>query len=222
MNKASILLVEDEAGIAESIRYLLERDFFQVTHVTTLAAARARLLEAPAISLVVLDLGLPDGSGLELLRELKACPAIVLTSRADEVDRILGLELGADDYVTKPFSPRELVARVKTVLRRAAAPAASKAPSVPGLKIEPERRRMTFGGVELPLTRVEFDLLSVLAEGPGRVFTREVLLERLWADATVTDRTIDVHIRGLRKKLRAAGADELIETVRGVGYRARE
>ena len=223
VSKASILLVEDEVGIAESVRYLLERDFFEVAHVTTLLAARAQL---SGVSLVVLDLGLPDGDGADLLRELRAgssaIPVIVLTSRSDEVDRIVGLELGADDYVTKPFSARELVARIKAVLRRSQARAAEPVPES-GLVIDAERRRVTFAGVEVVLTMVEFDLLKFLVDGRGRVFTREALLDGLWPDATVADRTVDAHIKSLRKNLRTAGGDpELIETVRGVGYRARE
>lgn len=222
-DKASVLLVDDEAGIAESIRYLLERDQFSVNAVATLAEARARLATG-GVSLMVLDLGLPDGSGTELLRELRAkgspLPVIVLTSRNEEVDRVVGLEVGADDYVTKPFSARELVARVKAVLRRGALALVAAAPG--GLVIDPERRRVTYAGAELTFTKVEFDLLSALMSACGRVLTREALLDRVWPDATVNDRTIDTHVKGLRQKLRAAGAEsEVIETVRGVGYRSR-
>ncbi len=211
-----VLIVEDELGIAESLRYLLERERFGVIHVTTLAEARRRI---DGVGFVILDLGLPDGSGSELLREVRrtsGVPVLVLTSRSDEVDRVVGLELGADDYVVKPFSPREVVARVKTILRRAGVAPTS------GLVLDQGTRRATFEGRELSLTRTEFDLLAALRERPDRVLTREALLDRVWAEVSVTDRTVDVHIKSLRKKLQEAGApDELIETVRGVGYRSR-
>ncbi len=211
-----VLIVEDEQGIAESLRYLLERERFGVIHVTTLAEARRRI---DGVGFVILDLGLPDGPGDELLREIRrtsVLPVLVLTSRSDEVDRVVGLELGADDYVVKPFSPREVVARIKTILRRAAVVPTS------GLVLDGEKRRATFAGHELPLTRTEFDLLAALRESPDRVLTREALLDRVWPDVSVTDRTVDVHIKSLRKKLQDAGAPgELIETVRGVGYRSK-
>jgi len=178
--------------------------------------------------LIILDLGLPDGNGEGLLRDLRqrgdATPVIILTSRDAEVERVVGLELGADDYVTKPFSPREVVARVKAVLRRSDAPTTTE-PRVAagGLQIDIDKRRARFDGADLDLTRLELDLLHTLLQRPVHVFTRTALLDRLWADVHVTDRTVDVHIKSLRKKLRDAGGDpDVIETVRGVGYRARE
>ncbi len=221
-----ILIVEDEPGIAESLRFMLERDHFRVEHVETLAGARAALAGG-RIALVILDLGLPDGNGEDLLRELRRgdervpLSVIVLTSRDSEIDRIVGLELGADDYVTKPFSPREVVARVRAVLRRTVGTPGVETSS--GLRIDADRRRVTFGEEVIELTRTEHDLLATLCARPGVVFTRDLLLDRVWHEVTVTDRTVDAHIKSLRKKLRAAGADaELIETVRGIGYRARE
>ncbi|MHB8879778.1 MAG: winged helix-turn-helix domain-containing protein, partial [Myxococcaceae bacterium] len=163
-----------------------------------------------------------------LLREARAgggvLPVIILTSRGDEVDRIVGLELGADDYVPKPFSPREVVARVKAVLRRAGTRSGGpRMRSRSSLEVDSGRRRASFQGTELTLTRLEFDLLALLRARPGHVFTREILLDQLWRDSTVGDRTVDVHVKSLRQKLRQAGCDdELIETVRGVGYRLRE
>jgi len=221
-----ILIVEDEVGIADSLTYLLDQERFGVTHALTLADARAKLASNRA-DLVILDLVLPDGNGLDLLRELRAeegehLPVIILTSRDAEVDRVVGLELGADDYVTKPFSAREVVARVKAVLRRTAGtPVDEAAPA--GLTIDIGKRRAAFEGTELNLTKTEFDLLAALAARPGQVFERATLLDRVWGDGVVvSDRTVDAHVKSLRQKLRDAGADDLIETVRGVGYRMRE
>jgi len=232
---AEILIIEDEVGIAESLAYLLRQEGFEVRQMARLAEGREA---APRAELIVLDLTLPDGSGLELLRELRAgakTPVIILTSRDTELDRVVGLELGADDYVVKPFSPREVVARVKAVLRRTADPSASLSAGSgqPGrrttdddypIRVDPERRLATVGGKPLALSKTEFDLLTCLASAPGRVFTRERLLDRVWGDeSAVSDRTVDVHLKAVRRKIAALGEDaELIETVRGVGYRARE
>lgn len=221
----SILIVEDEVAIAESLTYLLEREPYVVRHAPTLARARA-LLEG--VTLVILDLGLPDGNGLELLSELRrrpdgGPPVLVLTSRGDEVDRIVGLEVGADDYVVKPFSPREVVARVKAVLRRGGqsqAPndAAEQLVSGP-LVMDHARRTASWAERRLDLTRLEYDLLALLAANDGREFTRTQLLDRVWGnDAVVGDRTVDVHVKTLRAKL---AVPEAIETVRGLGYRWR-
>jgi DNA-binding response OmpR family regulator len=228
---AEILIIEDEVGIAESLAYLLWQEGFEVRRAGRLAEGREA---APRAGLIVLDLTLPDGSGLELLRELRAgakTPVIILTSRDTEVDRVVGLELGADDYVVKPFSPREVVARVKAVLRRTTDPSAGSGQAgrrttddgYP-IHVDPDRRLATVGGKPLALSKTEFDLLTCLASAPGRVFTRERLLDRVWGDdSAVTDRTVDVHLKAVRRKIAALGEDaELIETVRGVGYRARE
>jgi DNA-binding response OmpR family regulator len=222
---AEILIIEDEAGIAESLAYLLKLEGFAVQQAAQLASGREAAAEA---DLIVLDLTLPDGSGLEFLRELRGrtrTPVIILTSRDTEIDRVVGLELGADDYVVKPFSPREVVARVKAVLRRSAPEPEPTNGHVGGhpIHLDAERRQVTVSGKPLGLSKTEFDLLACLVSAPGRVFTRERLLDRVWGDAAVTDRTVDVHLKSVRRKIAALGEDpDLIETVRGVGYRARE
>jgi len=223
-----ILVVEDESAIAESIEFVLRREGFGVALAANLREARERVT---GCDLVVMDLMLPDGSGFDFLREIRAggeMPIIVVTSRDDEPDRIAGLEAGADDYVTKPFSPREIVARVRAVLRRtsgARARAEGARPSTPGgLEIRTEERRASFDGVPIDLTRAEFDLLFTLHQGRGRVFSRQQLIEAIWGHGHVVgDRTIDGHVKAVRKKLAEAGAPEvLLSTVRGVGYRLEE
>lgn len=236
-----VLLVEDERAIAESLAFALQRDGFQVSHVSTCSAAR---LSLASCALIVLDLMLPDGSGFDLLHELRQSgvrtPVIILSSRDEEADRVAGLEGGADDYVVKPFSPREVVARVRAVLRRmppspavppprpeletAPEPAPKAKLSAATLRLDPETRRAYFQGSLLDLTRTEFDLLGVLCSAPERVWTRQQLLDRIFGEGyAVTDRTIDAHIKALRKKLTSAGADpELIETERGIGYRLQK
>jgi two-component system catabolic regulation response regulator CreB len=222
---ARILLVEDEPAILESLAYVLGRDGFSV--VTAKSAAEANAL-AGGVDLVVLDLMLPDGSGFDLIRGWRATarpmPIIVLSSRDGESDRVAALESGADDYVTKPFSPREIVARVRAVLRRSAATASSTRPEprqLPPITADARTRRALAAGRALDLTRVEFDLLATLLGSPGRVFTRAELIDRVWGDGfRITDRTIDSHVKALRKKIAEAGAEPAwIETVRGVGYR---
>ncbi|HYO95431.1 MAG TPA: response regulator transcription factor [Polyangiaceae bacterium] len=217
-----ILVVEDEPAIAESVAYALRRDGFTVVVAATAAAADKQV---DAVDLVVLDLMLPDDSGFALIARWRKrtllTPIIVLSSRDDEADRIAALESGADDYVTKPFSPREVVARVRAVLRRVR-PSAEAAPERPlPLRVDLATRRADVDGRELELTRVEFDLLACLVESPGRVFTRAQLIDRVWGDGfAITDRTVDSHIKGLRRKLADVAADPgLIETVRGVGFR---
>ncbi|UQA57857.1 response regulator transcription factor [Polyangium aurulentum] len=231
-----ILVVEDEPAIAESLAYALRRDGFGVTQASTLAGAERALAEA---SLVILDLMLPDGSGFDLIGKVRrsglGTPIIVLTSRDDEADRVAALETGADDYVQKPFSTREIVARVRAVLRRAQPPApllhtsttptpASAREDPPVLSVDEATRRAHVHGREVELTRVEFDLLACMLAAPGRVFTRAQLIDRVWGDGfAITDRTIDSHVKGLRRKVEAAGGNAtLIETVRGVGYRVND
>ena len=218
---ARILVVEDEPAIAESVAYALKRDGFAVTQAGTLAEAEARHGDA---DLVILDLMLPDGSGFDFIGAIRADrrgkPVIVLSSRDGEVDRVTALETGADDYVIKPFSPREVVARVRAVLRRVSSPPEA-APAPIAVTIDPATRRARVGASPLELTRIEFDLLAYLLEGKDRVCTRSELIDRLWGDGfAITDRTIDSHVKALRKKLGEAGAPSgTIETVRGVGYR---
>jgi two-component system catabolic regulation response regulator CreB len=218
---AAVLVVEDEPGVADAVAWALRRDGLAVTVCATLAAARAA---GTGFDLAVLDLGLPDGSGLDLLRAWRGgapcspLPVIVLSARDGEVDRVVGLELGADDYLVKPFSPRELVARVRAVLRRAH-PAPAPVPAE-GLVIDTDGRRASWRGRALDLTRYEFRLLACLAERPGRVFSRAELLDLVWEDPGARfDRTVDTHIKTLRAKLRAIdpGRDPLA-TLRGEGY----
>ncbi|WP_437625915.1 winged helix-turn-helix domain-containing protein [Sorangium sp. So ce1151] len=223
---AKVLVVEDEPAIAESIAYFLRRDGFAATVATTLAAAEREFDKA---DLIILDLMLPDGSGFDLIGQVRRSEAraaiIVLSSRDSEADRVAALETGADDYVTKPFSPREIVARVRAVLRRAARPSLpSAAPAPLPLIVDEATRRAHVNGQKVDLTRVEFDLLACMLAAPGRVFTRAQLIDRVWGDGfAITDRTIDSHVKGLRKKVVEAGGDaDLIETVRGVGYRVTD
>ena len=231
---ASILIVEDEPAIAESLAFALKRDGFCVDAAACLADVHGKL---DGVDLVLLDLMLPDGSGFDLIvqirREAQRPAIIVLSSRDEEADRVAALESGADDYVTKPFSPREVVARVRAVLRRAglaptaahAAHAAAPDPQVPDrqipVHIDVASRRAMVQGTALDLTRVEFDLLACFVEQPGRVFTRSQIIDRVWGDGfAISDRTVDSHIKGLRKKMaEAGGSPNLLETVRGVGYR---
>ncbi len=221
----TILIVEDELAIADSIAYALRTDGFTPCHVTlgeqALAALRAPQGAAPA--LVVLDVGLPDMSGLEVcrrLRQFSEVPIIFLTARSDEIDRIVGLEIGADDYVTKPFSPRELVARIRVILRRAAPAAPPPAPAPARFVLRPLEARVLFRGQALELTRYEYLLLKTLIEHPGHVLSRAQLMERVWSDAADTlDRTVDAHVKSLRAKLRLVDpAHEPIQTHRGMGY----
>jgi len=220
----TVLIVEDDADVVRVARAYLERDGFEVAVESDgESGLRRALTDAPA--LVVLDWMLPRMSGLEVLRELRRerpTPVILLTARTDELDRVIGLEVGADDYVTKPFSPRELVARVRAVLRRsegAAPPQADEIVEHGGLRLDATRRLAFVDGRELPLTTLEFDLLLAFARAPGRVFGRESLIERVWGpDFDGVDRVVDVHVSNLRQKLAAAGAEGLLRTVRGVGY----
>jgi len=228
--KGLILVVEDERPIADLVKLYLSRDGFGV-HVESDGAAgltAARRLRPVAC---VLDIGLPGLDGTEVCRRLRESgdwtPVIFLTARDDEVDRVVGLELGADDYVTKPFSPRELVARVKAVLRRTAGPPGGDeaARRVGVVTLEPARRRVRADGTEVVLTSTEFDLLAHLMQRPGRVFTREELLASVWGYAAhAGTRTVDVHVAQVRAKLADASqlARDMIRTVRGVGYTADE
>jgi two-component system catabolic regulation response regulator CreB len=223
-----VLVVEDDSAIADAVLYCLRRDGMQAEVAETLAAARARRAPATA-DVVVLDLGLPDGSGFSLLPELRRSEhgprVIVLTSRDEDVECVAALEAGADDFVTKPFSPRALAARVRAVARRGERVDGARTDALSsGLVLDAERRRATFAGTELPLTKIELDLLLVLAEAPGRVRTREHLVTRVWGDEyALAERTVDSHFKGLRRKLAEAGAPAtLVETVRGVGFALRE
>ncbi len=220
--RRTVLVVEDEKAIADVVEMYLDQGGFKTRLATTGADARKQL-DDPQLGLVLLDLGLPDDDGIDVLREIRKrgdLPVIVVTARDGEADRVLGLELGADDYVTKPFSPRELVARVRAVLRREerAEPSGEGAILAGDLKIDRGSREVTNNGDPVDLTRMEFDLLAYLASSPGRVFSRTQLLEAVWGyPDDVDSRTVDVHIAQLRRKL---GASCPVKTVRGVGYKA--
>jgi DNA-binding response OmpR family regulator len=229
-NPATILLVDDEESVQKLLTYPLERDGYRVVQARDGEEALASF-DRQAVDLVVLDVMLPKLDGLEVCKRLRlrsSVPIIMLTARDDELDKVLGLELGADDYITKPFSIREFRSRVKALLRRAAAPRGEVrepvAIEVDGLRIDPSRRKVELQGQAVPLTYVEFELLRTLAADPGRVYTRQKLLEALWGDSAYREpRTIDVHIRHLREKLEADPREpQFIFTVRGAGYRFRE
>jgi DNA-binding response OmpR family regulator len=226
----TILLVDDEDSVQKLLAYPLERDGYRVLQARNGEEALARF-GSEHVDLVVLDLMLPRLDGLEVCKRLRAessVPIIMLTARDDELDKVLGLELGADDYITKPFSIREFRSRVRALLRRAAAPRhdprQDEVISNNGLTIDLGRRIVELEGKPVQLTYVEFELLRVLAGNPGRVYTRQMLLEALWGGFEYREpRTIDVHIRHLREKLeRDPREPELIFTVRGVGYRFRD
>lgn len=228
--KPRILVVEDEPGIADTLQYALRTDGFDPVWVSTGEEAVAQVRgQTPA--LVILDVGLPDASGFEVFKQLRALsdlPVIFLTARSDEIDRVVGLELGADDYVAKPFSPRELVARVRSILRRAAKTAATPATpdsqaTVPVL-VDPGRRQIRFYGRLLELSRYEFGLLQTLASRPGHVFSRDTLLNQVWDDATESiDRTVDAHVKTLRAKMKLVAPQlDPIRTHRGSGYALAE
>lgn len=225
-----ILIVDDEPAIRTVLAAYLEADGFEVVQADSGAEALRRALDVSAeIELVLLDVGLPDLNGIEVLTTLRSKSAmyvILVTARAEEVDKLVGLSVGADDYITKPFSPREVVARVNTVLRRARSEPASTEPVDPvlrfaGLSIDPDRREVSVGGSLVELSALDFSLLWSLAEAPGRVFSRAQLLEKVWGyDFYGDDRVVDVHIRSLRSALGDdATRPGIIGTVRGVGYK---
>jgi DNA-binding response OmpR family regulator len=215
-----VLVVEDDPAVAEPLLDGLRRNGFDVEHVAYALQVVPAATSGSGVDIVLLDLGLPDGDGLEVLRELRRVsdvPVIIASARGDETDRVVGLELGADDYVVKPFSVRELAARVRAVARRR-----RSEPALEGGRIRVDRTKhvATLDGEVLDLTAKEFDLLAVLAEEPGRAVPRQELFSRVWDPVWIgTGKTLDVHIASLRKKL---GDPELIETVRGVGYRLAE
>jgi two-component system phosphate regulon response regulator PhoB len=222
-----VLVIEDEPDIRDLLAFHLEREGYTVTKSSD-GAEGLRLARSAPPDLILLDLMLPAMDGLEVCRRLRQDPAtqgvplVMLTARGDEVDRVLGLELGADDYVVKPFSPREVVARVRAVLRRSRpAAAGSTTPMTVGpLQIDAAAHIVSVDGVAVNLTRREFDLLRALVEAQGRVLSREFLLDHVWgytAAGEIESRTVDVHVRRLRQKLGRAG--QLIGTVTGVGYR---
>jgi two-component system catabolic regulation response regulator CreB len=234
--KPKILIVEDEPGIADTLQYALRTEGFEPHWCATGEDALAHARATPP-ALVVLDVGLPDANGFEIFRRLRETngdvPVVFLTARSDEIDRVVGLELGADDYIAKPFSPRELVARVRGVLRRSAKaglPQASAAAGATGtiasgpIVVDEGRMQVRYYGRALELSRYEFGLLKTLAARPGHVFTREALLDRVWGgDSDSMDRTVDAHVKTLRAKMKAiAPGLEPIRTLRGSGYALAE
>ncbi|HEY7619658.1 MAG TPA: response regulator transcription factor [Solirubrobacteraceae bacterium] len=225
-----ILLVDDEQSIQTLLSFPLRKDGYEVVQATDGREALARFGET-TFDLVVLDVMLPRLDGLEVCRRMRArssVPIIMLTAKAEEIDKVLGLELGADDYITKPFSLREFRSRVKAALRRAGMarrePDDDEPLEVHELRIDPAKRAVDVRGVNVQTTYVEFEILLALATSPGRVWTRDMLLTRIWGDSAYRDpRTIDVHIRHLREKLERDAKDpEYLFTVRGVGYRFRD
>jgi two-component system catabolic regulation response regulator CreB len=225
--KPLILIVEDEPGIADTLQYALRTDGFEPAWVATAEAAlQAVAVRSPA--LVILDVGLPDLNGFELFRQLRErhvdVPVVFLTARGDEIDRVVGLELGADDYVAKPFSPRELVARVRSVLRRSARIASAPPASPKAFELDEGRRAIRFYGRPLELSRYEYGLLKTLIKRPGHVYSRDALLEMVWDDPGESlDRTVDAHVKTLRAKLKAVAPSlEPIRTHRGAGYALAE
>lgn len=224
--KPTILIVEDEPAIVDTIQYALETEGFETCWVSAGLEALSRL-ETESIHLIILDIGLPDINGLELCKQIRAScavPVIFLTARADEIDRVVGLEIGADDYVIKPFSPRELTARVKAVLRRTqAAPPDSKHASS-AFQVDEVKCRISYYDTVLELSRYEYKILKLFIRRPGQVFSRTHLMERVWDEPeTSLDRTVDAHIKNIRSKLKVVkpGLDPII-THRGLGYALRE
>jgi len=228
--RGHILVVEDETDLAELVSFNLKQEGYGVAVAADGASALAEARRQPP-DLILLDLMLPDLSGIEVCRRLRAeaatasVPIIMVTARGEEIDRVLGFEVGADDYVVKPFSPRELVLRVGAVLRRGTTPLATDEPGetfdIGRMRIDVPRHEVCVDGEPVPLTALEFKLLLDLAHGRGRVQTRDSLLERVWGYAPgIETRTVDTHVKRLREKLGAAA--RYIETVRGVGYRMRD
>lgn len=223
---ARILIADDEPAIADTLSYALRTEGFEVSCVGLGRDALAAVRDGD-FALLILDVGLPDMNGFDVCRELRRSsdvPVVFLTARTGEVDRIVGLELGADDYVPKPFSPREVVSRVRAILRRVRA---GTAPATPAARsrfaVDLEGARIAYCGTWLSLTRYEFRMLAALLERPGKIFSRARLMEIVWSEAQETlDRTVDAHVKTLRAKMRAVHPDDPIETHRGLGYSIRD
>ncbi len=220
-----IMIVDDEPAIADTIQYALETDGFE-----TLCLSSGRdvisLLSEDTFDLIILDIGLPDINGMELCKEIRKThkiPIIFLTARADEIDRVVGLEIGADDYVTKPFSPRELTARVKAILRRSQ-PASETETSASPFQIDESRRRISYFEKSLDLSRYEYNILKTFIRRPGHVYSRDHLMDLAWDEPeTSMDRTVDAHIKNIRAKLKEIKPQiDPITTHRGMGYSLRE
>jgi two-component system, OmpR family, catabolic regulation response regulator CreB len=223
--KAKILIVEDEPAILDNIQYVLEAESLETVRLSE-GLAVLPLLARERFDLILIDIGLPDITGLDLCKEIRkthSTPIIFLTARTGEIDRVVGLEIGADDYISKPFSPRELAARVKAVLRRTRSPLPPAAPHA-GFVINESKRQVSYFGRPLELSRYEFEILTTFIRRPGHVFSREQLMERVWEQPeTSLERSVDAHIKNLRAKLKAIrpGEDPIV-THRGVGYSLKE
>jgi len=226
--KQKILIVEDEPAIAENIKFALEKEGFEtVWHAD--GEKVLSLLSEDTVHLIVLDIGLPGVNGLDLCKEIRKThltPIIFLTARSEEIDRIVGLEIGADDYMVKPFSPRELAARVKAVLRRTNILEAVEESTKPSavFQIDKDRYRITYFNHQLDLSKYEFNILEILIKGPGHVFSRDRLMELAWDEPEMSmDRTVDAHIKNIRKKLKQINPDiDPIITHRSIGYSLKE
>ncbi|WP_305829883.1 phosphate regulon transcriptional regulator PhoB [Photobacterium leiognathi] len=220
-----ILVVEDEAPIREMLCFVLEQKGYQAIEAEDYDTALEKMCE-PYLELILMDWMLPGGSGINLIKHLKRdeltrqIPVVMLTARGEEEDKVRGLEVGADDYITKPFSPKELMARLKAVMRRVSPTALDDVIDVQGLKLDPVSHRVTSGDEPLDMGPTEFKMLHFFMTHQERVYSREQLLNNVWGtNVYVEDRTVDVHIRRLRKALEAGGHDKLVQTVRGAGYR---
>ena len=222
--KRTVLIIEDEPGIVDTLVYSLSTEGFDALTSTT-GRDGLSILRERSIDLVVLDIGLPDASGFDVLSEIRSLsrvPVLFLTARSGELDRVLGLELGADDYVVKPFSPREVVSRIRAILRRSGDPSGGARPPV--FAVDEQKRTITYHGTTLRLPRYEYDILRLFISRPGWVFSREQIMDLVWAEPDESfERTVDAHIKSIRGKLRAVREDEdPILTHRGVGYSLRE
>lgn len=220
-----ILVVEDETAIREMVCFVLEQNGFQTIEADDYDSAIAQLIE-PYPALILLDWMIPGGSGIQLIAHIKRdqlirnIPIMMLTARGEEEDRVRGLEIGADDYLTKPFSPKELIARVNAILRRVSAMVSNNVIEMKGLKLDPTSHRVTSDTTSIEMGPTEYKLLHFFMTHPERVYNREQLLNYVWGvNIYVEDRTVDVHIRRLRKALAVGGHDKMIQTVRGTGYR---
>lgn len=221
----TILLIEDESGIADTIMFPLSSEGFRVHWVTT-GGEGVTFIKNDKADLVILDIGLPDMNGFDVLKEIRKSsqvPVLFLTARSDEIDRVLGLELGADDYVLKPFSPRELAARVKAILRRSMDAESSKISTSP-FQIDYNKRQISYFGTRVNLTRIEYEILVLLVNRPGWIFSRDKIMDYAWPESGESfDRTVDTHIKTIRTKLKEINSEiDPIETHRGAGYSLRE
>ncbi len=224
--KQKVVIVEDEPAIADTIQYALETDGFETSCLTSGRGVLA-MLETEPVDIIILDIGLPDINGLEVCKEIRkkhTMPILFLTARSSEVDKVVGLEIGGDDYVTKPFSPRELSARVKALLRRARPTVTPSADCRRAFQVDHSRKKISYCGVALDLSRYEYIILNTFIRRPGHVYSRGELMELCWEEPDCSlDRTVDAHIKNIRNKLKGVNSDiDPIITHRGLGYSLRE